>query len=88
MKKYIEQLKTIEAIQWDGTKEEAIKILAIENVYGKVIIRDKVFKGFFIELFNKEVKVEPGDYIVKDWHGDVDLMSKKIFEKLYKLSKN
>jgi hypothetical protein len=84
MKKYVERPSTVEAIQWDGTEEMAIKIAGQENFEGFIDIRDKKFNGFYIHVGPREIRVQPGDYVIQDWYGEYSIMSGKIFEKIYK----
>lgn len=85
MKLYRERPITIEAMQWDGTEEEAIRIAGLENFTGLIDYRQKKFFGFYINMGDKQIRVDAGDYIIQDWQGDFSVMSEKLFEKKYKI---
>jgi uncharacterized membrane protein len=85
MQLYRERPKSIEAIQWDGTEECAIKISGDEDFTGHINYNGKNFNSFFLTTNNGDLKLTPGDYVIKDWYGEYTLMPEKIFNRMYKV---
>lgn len=85
MQLYRERPKSVEAMQWDGTEECAIKISKNENFAGYIYYDGKKFDSFFLTTINGDIKLTPGDYVIKDWYGEYTLMPEKIFNRMYKV---
>jgi hypothetical protein len=84
MKLYTEKPRTVEAIQYNGTEEMAIQIAAMEDFEGMLDYRQRKFWALWLYTGGKELRVDQGDYLVRDWYGEYSVMSEKIFEKMYK----
>jgi hypothetical protein len=84
MKLYTERPKTIEAMQYDGTEKMALEIASREDFEGMVDYRQKKFWALWINTGGREFRIDEGDYLIQDWNGEYSVMSKKIFEKMYK----
>jgi len=85
MQLYRERPKSIEAIQYDGTEECAIKISGYEYFTGHINYINHKFDSFFLTTNNGDLKLTPGDYVIKDWYGEYTLMPEKIFNRMYKV---
>jgi hypothetical protein len=84
MKLYIEKPKTVEATQFDGTEEMAIQIASKDEFEGMVDYHQKKFHALWIHAGDRELRVNTGDYIIRDWSGEYSLLSEKNFNRYYK----
>ena len=96
MKNYRKKPVVIQAIQWDGTEQQALEIASIENFEGKLDyskkyeyvegILDKstdIFAGFYIDTLEGLMKVSPNDYVIKGLKGEFYPCKPEIFEMSY-----
>jgi len=85
MKLYTEKPRTVEALQYDGTEEMAKEIAIMEDYEGMLDYRQRKFWALWLYSGGKELRVDRGDYVIRDWQGEYSIMSEKIFEKFYKV---
>lgn len=88
---YITRPLTVEALQWDGTDEDAFAIMEwIKSVGGRTHALSANFRvGGHLQWFvllpdqsDAGLRVDPYDYIVKD-HGAIMPISKSAFQHVY-----
>ena len=85
MQLYRERPKSVEAIQYDGTEECAIKISGYEDFEGHINYINHKFDSFFLTTMNGEIRLAPGDYVIQDWAGTFSFMPEKNFNRMYKV---
>jgi len=96
MKNYRKKPVVIQAIQWDGTEQQALEIASIENFEGKLDYKKKyeyvegildkstdIFEGFYIDTLEGLMKVSPNDYVIKGLKGEFYPCKPEIFELSY-----
>lgn len=90
MPKYRKKPVVVEAVRWTGSNLEEIR-----NFVGSDLIEDcvelfdtkrelkKMLVGIAINTFEGTMRVDYGDYIIKDAHGDFNLCRSDIFKQTY-----
>ncbi len=79
MAKYYRQTE-IEAVQWDG-ELTSITILFLP---GEVIKTNKDYTVLLLDTLNGEVKVQIGDWLIKEPDGEIHRCSPELFVKVYR----
>ena len=84
MKQYRKKPVVISAIRWDGTKEVYDEITNM-SVFFQRWDEDSFIKGFslYITIFDEEMEVELGDWIIKGVDGELCYCKPDIFELTY-----
>jgi len=82
MKQYTKKPITVEAIQWDGTKEMAQQLLLIPGLNGLVVPEQEGFR-FRINTLEGRMTVSPGDFIIKGVQGEYYPCKPDIFHQTY-----
>lgn len=83
MEKYRKKPIEIEAIQWDGSEQMALKIASNNDFEGMIDFKTGEFGGFYVETIDGRKRVSASDYVIKDKHGDYHILSEQIFELIY-----
>jgi hypothetical protein len=96
MKNYRKKPVVIQAIQWDGTEQQALEIASIENFEGKLDYKKKyeyvegildkstdIFEGFYIDTLEGLMQVSPNDYVIKGLKGEFYPCKPEIFKLSY-----
>ncbi len=83
--KYRKKPIVIEAIQWDGSRKNLIKIKALSDTRKVTIDKDKESKGvsLLIETLEGVMKANQRDFIIKGVSGEIYPCKPDIFEKTY-----
>jgi len=83
MKKYVKKPIVIDAIQWDGTEEMALKIAGQDDFEGRLIYDNNEFLEFRILTLEGEMRVEPRAYVIKGIKGEYYACREDIFNQTY-----
>lgn len=81
--KYRKKPVIVDAVQFDGTEESAVEITLQDNFEGVLDYTSKSFGGLFIGIYDKRVRVDPMDWVIKDDIDEFYTCKPDIFEKLY-----
>jgi len=74
----------IEAFKWTGDQDQTEDPLwAIQAVKDRVLTFDRAFA--YIKTLEGTMTVNPGDYIIKGWKGELYPCKPDIFENTYEL---
>lgn len=82
--KYRKKPVVIEAIQWDGTHEQAGEVIAFAD--GAVFVRTDLNhkrQYLWIDTLEGQLKVSPGDFVIRGLRGEYYPCKPDIFEATY-----
>lgn len=83
MKNYRKKPIEIQAIQWDGSEEMAVKIASNDDFEGMIDFSSGEFGGFYIDTLEGRMHVSPNDYVIRGIKGEYYPCKADIFELTY-----
>lgn len=85
-KKYRKKPVVIEAVQFNGTKESVLEILALqEQSCGVKVLRKDATGDLLIPTLEGTMRASVGDYIIRGVQGELYPCKSDIFEQTYDL---
>lgn len=84
MKNFRKKPVVIQAMQWDGTENGAVKIALLDGINSKLDYnKTEGFCGLYIETLEGMMKVSARDFVIKGVNGEFYPCKEDIFIKTY-----